>query len=403
MPSWHAGRERTGTLDTLRRGGWADVAVHWHQAGFDGCRAIVRADTPRASALVLRRQGGGRGARLAAVAVRLGLPRWGAGSVTVLARRPAAGASAPPGPEISVLLTPRYRASRHVIGVGAARDGSQLTTVIKVPCAVEGARAVAHEAASLAAFQRGTADAEVAPRLISVVDHGPRAMLVESAVNGRPLDRRQVRRDPPAALDAVRGWVDNAPKGAPVPPDHDGRFARLIDDAARRVQAAGGPRQPHRSQLLDRTRQALRPLRHTALPTVFEHGDFSHPNLLLLADGRLAAVDWEQAEPEGLPGHDLFFFLGYLCHAVEKPHRPVAVAERYRQAVVPGGWARGAVEAHLELMSVDRRCLEALQLASWLRTVATLADVPGALTRSDPHRFELLWHVAIDLAEGGRR
>ena len=79
------------------------------------------------------------------------------------------------------------------------------------------------------------------------------------------------------------------------------------------------------------------------------------------------------------------------------------MAERYRQAVAPGGWARGAVEAHLELMSVDPRCLDALQLASWLRTVATLADVPGALTRSDPHRFELLWHVAIEQTEGGPR
>ena len=136
---------------------------------------------------------------------------------------------------------------------------------------------------------------------------------------------------------------------------------------------------------------------------MFEHGDFSHPNLLLLADGRLAAVDWEQAEPEGLPGHDLFFFLGYLCHAVEKPHRPVVVAERYRRAVGPGGWARGAIEAHLRADERRPPVLEALQLASWLRTVATLADVPGALTRSDPHRFELLWHVAIDQAEDGPR
>ena len=37
--------------------------------------------------------------------------------------------------------------------------------------------------------------------------------------------------------------------------------------------------------LLQRTHELIAPLRDMALPQVFEHGDLSHPNILLLANG----------------------------------------------------------------------------------------------------------------------
>ena len=54
--------------------------------------------------------------------------------------------------------------------------------------------------------------------------------------------------------------------------------------------------------LVERTLDALRPLRDAGLPLVLEHGDTSHPNLLLRRFGDLAVVDWELANPDGLPG-----------------------------------------------------------------------------------------------------
>lgn len=46
-----------------------------------------------------------------------------------------------------------------------------------------------------------------------------------------------------------------------------------------------------------------------AFPVVFAHGDAGNWNLLVSDDGRVAFLDWENAEPLGVPLWDLFYFL----------------------------------------------------------------------------------------------
>ncbi len=45
------------------------------------------------------------------------------------------------------------------------------------------------------------------------------------------------------------------------------------------------------------------------IPLVFQHGDPGAWNVLITPDGQPALLDWEAAEPEGMPLWDLFYFL----------------------------------------------------------------------------------------------
>jgi thiamine kinase-like enzyme len=50
-----------------------------------------------------------------------------------------------------------------------------------------------------------------------------------------------------------------------------------------------------------------------AVPLVFQHGDPGPWNMLVTPAGRVALLDWEAAEPQGMPLWDLFYFLRSTC------------------------------------------------------------------------------------------
>lgn len=47
----------------------------------------------------------------------------------------------------------------------------------------------------------------------------------------------------------------------------------------------------------------------SAIPSSWVHGDFVPWNIMMLDNGRVMALDWEMAEPDGLPFFDLFYFI----------------------------------------------------------------------------------------------
>ena len=390
---------RSSLAGRLTTEGWSDVALRWHWPGFERGRAVVRLDTPRAGRFALSRQGQGWGTRLAAMAVRVGAATALAGPVSVMARKPSStGPVRSPAAGVSVLLTPSFKASRHLIGLTAAADGKRLTSVLKTPRDAGDRAAIDREAANLTEAHRsgGSLD-DTAPWVVSFLDEGGRPYLTQTPVNGRPLDRRLVRRDRPAALEAGLRWQLTMPRDV-ASTGGDERWARLLDEPLGRLAAVGGPRGAQRLELIGRTRVAVAPLRSARLPVVFEHGDMSHPNLILLTDGRLAAVDWELAEPNGLPLHDLAFFVAYLNAAAGRADTPNALADGYRRAVDGPGWARPALDAYAQALGIDRSLVAPLVAVCWARCTARLADVPEALGDND-HRYEALWRAALTLAE----
>jgi hypothetical protein len=284
-------------------------------------------------------------------------------SVTIGGTRHRASAHA-------VLLTPRFPTSRHVIALVGDGSARTVTRVVKAARDLDAAGALSREAAALAQLRR------LAPLLTDrvpvVLEHQPGLpvpRLAESALPNNPLHPAAVRARPLQALRLAREFVDLLPVVATG--RGDDWHPRLVERPLRRLATTMRLVAPEVADLVSRTLRVTGSLADHTLPLVFEHGDLSHPNLLLVAPGRLGAVDWEGAEPAGVVGHDFAFVLQYLAEAEHRATTVDAQVRAFEHAFAdPGAAARSAFADHLRSRDVDPRLAPSLLVCCWARTAA---------------------------------
>lgn len=99
----------------------------------------------------------------------------------------------------------------------------------------------------------------------------------------------------------------------------------------------------------------------TPLPSVWVHGDFTPWNLKWSSDLSLMAVDWEEAQANGLPLQDLFHYQYIQSHLLKK--KPNLLEMTRKQPLV---------SQYLSSLGIDRTRYEKLALFyladSWLRS-----------------------------------
>jgi hypothetical protein len=300
-----------------------------------------------------------------------------------------------------VFVTPRFRASRHVVVLVFPLDQAKPVLVVKVPRLPGDDEGVRREAAVLTALH-AAGMLETVPRVVAF-DGG---ILVETALAGRPLVRGEVRRSREACVTAVEAWLAELERARPGDELSPSDYERLLEEPLRRF-ARFFPDQ----ELVRRTLELTAPLRDSALPLVFEHGDLSEPNLIRLGDGRIGVVDWELAEPRGLPAHDLAFFLAYAAFAASGATTVQRQLAAYDKAFLrPDGWARPRLRAYAERRGIVRELLAPLVVACWARQTAGLLARPSggqpsaeliAWLRSN--RFHALWRESVRRVEELRR
>jgi hypothetical protein len=234
-----------------------------------------------------------------------------------------------------------------------------------------------------------------APRVLALDIDGSPPSLIETGLSGIPLDPRAVRRDRAAATSAVVAFAARLPVGSVVgDPDGEMRGPGLALAALERLDRANVA-----PDLVERSRPLVERLRTAALPTVFEHGDLAHPNLVLQKDGTLGAVDWERAEPDGLPLHDLTMALAYIAAAGASAGTPDLQAEAFVSGLMgEDAWAAPLLDAELDRLHIDRGLRGVLIVVPWIRTAAFLAERTTVdWLRTD--RSVALWRATLDLAD----
>ena len=272
----------------------------------------------------------------------------------------------------TVLYTPRWSTSRHVIALVHASAGGELKLVVKLPRRPGDESGIRKEAASLRLLEALAPDAaERAPRVLALTRFGDQALLAETAVNGRLLGHGLVRADAQRAVRQGVALVRTLPTTA-VPGEDAGWFERLLEQPmARAVDAAGGWL-PLRS-LVERSTALLAPLQEASFALVFEHGDLGHRNLVLKPDGMVAAIDWERSEDRGLPLLDMLFLLQYLAEARTGISDNVGRCRVFDGAFLGArGWARQILFAELDRVGIARDLLAPLVLAAWIRSSTSL-------------------------------
>ena len=282
-------------------------------------------------------------------------------------------------PLSTVLLTPRFRASRHVVALLHPQGSTEPVVVAKIPRLAGDAGGVEREHAVLTAVQAARENGYATiPRIVAFREVGGHAVLVETALVGVPLTPERARRDPARATAIVLRWLEELPTHPPRAPGET--YGRLIEEPLGRFRA----QLPAERDLVDRTLALVEPLRQASLPSVVEHGDLSHPNLLTLADGALGVVDWELAEVEGVPTHDLFYFLGFLAAARSGSSTPLERTRALHEALLrPGGWARKTVADYAAQADIDLRLLAPLLVACFARYTVGLYDRLRGLAADD--------------------
>jgi aminoglycoside phosphotransferase (APT) family kinase protein len=252
------------------------------------------------------------------------------------------------------------------------------------------------------------------PAVLGVIRQDGQTLLVQSVVRGRPLSPARVRRNRRRALELGLGFIERLPLTRPAGADPDWYDAAVTGPLAR--LAAVVPLDGETEDLVARTSAVLEPLRSAALPAVLEHGDLAHPNLLVARAGAgLGVIDWERSTTEGVPGHDLSFYLQFVSEASLAPV-PAAQREAFGSAFTgTDGWAVPILRDHLRKRGVDPRQWGRIVLASWARTAATLGSrlspesgTGGAAASravqeaARATREMMLWRHALESAERGQ-
>ncbi len=367
--------------------------------GSAGLRAMVARQVPGPIA--------DRGRSMLGAAVRWDVIPAVAPAVTVLARRPSplgaedasdgtwlgrmcreAGLSGP-----ILLLTPGYRASAHVVGLVLDQEDPTggPVGVIKAARTPDAGASVAREGMALQAVADSLGNAGFAPRLLKTDPHVLTPYLIETGVQGTPLDPASVRRDRDGAAASLAAFVRRLPRRE----TRSDAGSTLVAPALDVIAASAGPAA---DALVERSRTVVGAL-DVPLPRVTEHGDLAHPNLVRRADGALGAVDWERAERDGLPLHDLCVGLAYVAAAAAGATTAPAIAVALADALLGSDpWASPLVDAELAHRSVDPGLRNALLVAPWIRVVAWLARrTDPAWIRED--RAMAAWHAMLARVE----
>jgi aminoglycoside phosphotransferase (APT) family kinase protein len=268
-----------------------------------------------------------------------------------------------------VILTPRFRASRHVVALLIPNGEVEPTVVVKMPRLSGDDEGIAREARVLTSLRQRCPDADGSvPEVVACAD-GDRPVLIETALRGRLMTPAMVRANLTRCIDDVVSWLMCLPRDK----NTDGSFGRLIAEPLARFSESF-PAGAREHELVARTLDVVEPLRDASVPRVFEHGDLSHPNLILRPSAGIGVVDWELAEEDGFPLHDLAFFLTFATFAVRRSPARVGYVDAFGDAFFArSGWARSRVIAYADGLQLNRGLLTPLFVACWARYTAGLA------------------------------
>jgi aminoglycoside phosphotransferase (APT) family kinase protein len=415
----------SGYARTFERLGLEDTQLSWHVPSFSRASAIVPLSEPRAVRSFLRRRRGRMHARLGARLGRLlaGTPLLAltAPHVSLIARRgdgthpPRPCAAVVPGAEVQdlsfVLLTPRFRTSRHAVSLLLPRGSIEPTLVAKRPRLVDDLEGIAREASVIGVVEASSGTAGTIPRVVAFEPSAPQPVLVETALAGETITPAMLRGSPSTYVEAILSWLARLPT---APAESDPSWYERLVERPLELFAGAFPAESEESRLVDRTLSLVEPARNTAFPLVVEHGDLSHPNLIRLRDGRVGVLDWELGEERGLPLHDLCFFLAYVAFATRQARETTELVAAFEEAFIgPDAWAAPTLRAYADRLGIQANVLVPLFVCCWARyTSGLVARAEGEPGREEQevdtsgwlqgNRYYALWKRAVEQAEASR-
>ena len=160
--------------------------------------------------------------------------------------------------------------------------------------------------------EKGIGDRETLPQAVFFGQHGGLAIVGETMIDGVPFRQRTRATAGCSYVRAAIDWlIDLGAATADRTSAAPAQVASGLETLFRRFVQVYRLAPPHRDFLADQIAAIGRS--REAFPLVFQHGDPGAWNVVVTRSGRVAFLDWEAAEPQGLPLWDLFYFLRSYC------------------------------------------------------------------------------------------
>jgi hypothetical protein len=154
----------------------------------------------------------------------------------------------------------------------------------------------------------GIGDRETLPQVVFHGHHHDLAIVGETAIDGVPFEQRSSGTPGCPLASAAAEWLTElgaatADTGAASPFQVSEALGALFERFAQIYQLTPAEHDFLAAQIaaIGRSRAPI--------PLVFQHGDPGTWNIWVTPSGRVAFLDWEAAEPQGIPLWDLFYFV----------------------------------------------------------------------------------------------
>lgn len=160
--------------------------------------------------------------------------------------------------------------------------------------------------------QMGIGDRETLPQVVFFGHHAGLAIVGETAIEGVPFRQQaQWTAECPYLHVATEWLIDLGAATANSTAANPGEVATGLETLFRRFVEIYQLPPEQRAFLADQIEAIGRS--HDPFSLVFQHGDPGTWNAMATPSGRVAFLDWEAAEPQGMPLWDLFYFLRSYC------------------------------------------------------------------------------------------
>ncbi len=313
-----------------------------------------------------------------------------------------------PGRLSCLMATPRFKTSSHVLFFVLAEGRSGPVLVAKVPRLAGDNSQLDREVRNLCQVQATRLGGyKSIPKVLVYEDYGGHRLLIETAVEGQPLKADFVRQNPDEAIRPVMDWIIDLHTASAKTNHLSPRWFNRVAEVPM-AQIASTLNNSEETALIEKMRSLVEPLSFAEFPLVFQHGDFSSPNILIDANNQIGVVDWELAEPEGLPALDMFFFLNFVAFARHDAKNNSEYLQAFQEAFFgEDAWARPYLMQYCEGIGLNPEMLRPIFLLCWGYFVAnliirlkdgvnsTVALTDDTITWLRQNRYYLLWEYAL--------
>jgi hypothetical protein len=263
-----------------------------------------------------------------------------------------------------LLLTGGHRSINKVVGLPFATGAGEPPAVAKFSRVPAADAALEREAAALRAIERDRPSVSGVPRLLAEGKRAGRHALAESAVHGQPLIAALSPESFDELATLVGDWLADLAGGERRPRSE--WWPRLVGEPLAVFERNFGDVVPADS--LAALRRLLGEIGD--LPEACEHRDCSPWNVVLDERGAPGLLDWESAEPHGLPGLDLAYFLANCAFVLDGALDSGRTRESYARLLDPAT-PYGEVAAQRAAQYCDRLGLASddftrLRLLAWV-------------------------------------